>query len=455
MSARVLVVALDGAGVRLLNDEMARGSLPALKALTDTGRSRALTPPPTQTDDAVWACFQFGSLPEDHGRFFWKQRQASGTMGMKHVHDPQRDSFWDGLSDTGARVAIVDLPKCGAPKPLNGIHLVDWLVHGRYFREPQSHPADLAGQIVEQFGAAPPSRCAYEAEPLDDDEIHQVTGHLLQSVRQKRDAALHLLRGEAWDLFAVGFKEAHCAGHQLWDLVDPTHPGYEEGRDARVGHPIRKILAALDQALGALVEAAGPGATRLVFTTSDMVPTGSIAHLMPAVVDRMNERLRPTGPWRRLGALLRAGGQENPVELIPYTENGVALRVHGGGKGERLDQEEHLDQVARWLKELRDPETGGTVIERVTRPARGTEPSAAPRLPDLLGFVAAGCIPTHLESPDLGTVSVSPPSLRPGDHAGAGLAVAGPGIDLTDVDGFHDLGRAISSAVRAARATAR
>jgi hypothetical protein len=93
-------------------------------------------------------------------------------------------------------VAVFDIPKCRQPRALNGIHLVDWLTHGRYFPAPLSYPEALAKEVVARFGAAPPSRCSYtHQEPFDDEAVEAVLRNLLTSIAQKVRAASILFRG--------------------------------------------------------------------------------------------------------------------------------------------------------------------------------------------------------------------------------------------------------------------
>jgi hypothetical protein len=44
--------------------------------------------------------------------------------------------------------------------------------------------------------------------------------------------------GGHWDLFLLVYKEAHCAGHQCWHLVDPAHPAYSQDAAERLADPL-------------------------------------------------------------------------------------------------------------------------------------------------------------------------------------------------------------------------
>ena len=257
MTARLLMIALDAADRRLLEEWITAGTLPNLAALSARGAMKRLNAPAGATDDALWASFQYGVPLGEHGRYHYRTQLGAGYFGLAHQKEGDRKPFWRSLADHGLRVAVLDVPKCPAPQPLNGIHLIDWLVHGRYFDEPKSHPQSLAPEVLSRFGPAPPSRCGYYQEVLSDQAILETVGNLRISVAKKHAAGVHYLSAEPWDLFVIGFKEAHCAGHGLWHLVDARHDEYDPAAKTRLGDPVRKIFGDLDAAIGDLVAYAG------------------------------------------------------------------------------------------------------------------------------------------------------------------------------------------------------
>ena len=406
MPARVLLIALDGADSELLERWSGDGTLPSLAAMRARGRSARVDAPAGITDDGLWASLQYSCGLGEHGRYHHRQRRRDGTFGIASVDESMMPRFWDKLSDAGYRTAIIDVPKCAPPRPMNGIHLADWEVHGRYAGQPHSFPAELAGDVVARFGAAPPSRCGHELEELSDAEVLETLAWLERSVAQKRDAALHLLAGEAWDVFVVGFKEAHCAGHSLWNLADAEHPDHDAQRSARLGNPMLRIMRVLDAAVGDLVEASGPDAEVVVFSTSRIVPNGSLEHLMPEVVERLNVALGYRGFSRRLRQLT---GRPPPIEMLPYNENCAALRVNGGRS--------IAEAAIRIFSEMSAPETGEPAFSRIDRPSQVEHGPRAAQLPDILLHYKPGLMPVALKSPRLGTFGAAAPHLRPGNHA--------------------------------------
>ena len=458
MPARVMIIALDGADGALLDRWSADGTLRNLAALRARGAAIRLSAPAGVTDDALWASFQYASSLGEHGRYHFYQRLDSGDMGMVFRDETDRPSFWDALSTEGLNVAILDVPKCGLPRPLNGIHLVDWLVHGRYFDEPKSYPESLASEIVAQFGPAPPSRCHYEGPSLIDHEVLEMTANLRKSVAQKRAAGLHYLRSEPWDLFVLGFKEGHCAGHHFWDFADPAHPGHDPARAASLPDPIRTIFVDLDAAVGDLVAAVGPDTAVAVFSTTDMVPNATLAHLMPRIVRRIRRRLSDTLLTRALRHGVRlcfpTAHVMPPCSLLPYNENCDALRISPQWglfrqtPGYERKKAAMLDRIESLLRDLTDVDTCRPAIAAIDRPSATYAGKHAAALPDLLIRYPAGAVPRAVVSPQLGRIESERPNVRPGNHAPGGMLIFS-GDTFAGASSMQDIGPLAAKALHA------
>jgi hypothetical protein len=410
------MVALDGADSRLLDAWSVDGTLPSLGAVRARGRAGKLNAPAGITDDGLWATFQYAAGLGEHGRYHHRQLRRDGTWGLAIRDEADMPRFWDKLSTAGCRVAILDVPKCAPPRPLNGIHLADWEVHGKYSSEPQSFPPELCDEVVQRFGAAPPSRCDHLQAALSDPEVTELMGHLGRGIAQKRAAALHYLARQEWDVFVVGFKEAHCAGHAMWDLADASHPSHDQARNMALGQPMRHVMAALDAAVGDLIEAAGPDAEVIAFSTSEIVPNGSLEHLMPEIVERLNVALGHRGVLRRLRGLFH---RPPPLQLLPYNENCAAIRVTGGPGV--------VERAIAVFAQMTEPETGAKAFAGIERPSRTERGVRAAQLPDILLHYTPGLTPAAVKSPRLGTFGAAVPSIRPGNHApGLFVISAGP-----------------------------
>jgi predicted AlkP superfamily phosphohydrolase/phosphomutase len=422
MSARLLIIGLDGADGRTLDRASRDGTLPNLAAMRGRGHAWALSSSQGATDDALWASFQYGNDVGEHGRY-----SHEILTGFAVMEELDRKTFWDKLSRDGLRVAVLDVPKCRPPRPLNGIHLADWLVHGQYFHSrPLSYPEALTDDILARFGAAPPSRCAYQSAALSDDEVHTVRDNLLRAVGQKRAAGLHFLSAEPWDLFIIGFKEAHCSCHMFWDFTDSEHAKYDAARVARLGNPVLDVLKEQDAAIGDLVAVAGPNANVVVFSTTDFVPNGSILHLMPEILERVNGYMGTSAGERILLALRRLVRRSTRrAWSVFYSDNVAALRVPRGPEDTAKRYAQRLDLIAALARELVDVDDGLPVVSAVTRPAFEHAGDRAASLPHLLLHFRQNICSRAVTSARLGRIEKPrPDNIRSGNHVAGGFAFA-------------------------------
>ncbi|MDP3492565.1 MAG: alkaline phosphatase family protein [Hyphomonadaceae bacterium] len=446
MTASVLMIGLDGADAATLEKLSRDGSLPNLARLRAAGATARLSSPPGMTDDAFWASFQYSAGIGEHGRYFYLQRRRDGRFGMAHEAENDRERFWDSLSKAGRRIAIFDVPKCSQPRPLNGVHLADWLVHGQYFGEPRSFPPAYADDIVRRFGPSPDVCCDELGPSADVSRGEALSASLADTADRKLAAGLDCLCSEAWDLFVLCFKEAHCAGHAFTGVRSGhTDDPSEEGEG-----PLNAILRRIDAAVGELVAAAGEGASVVVFSSMEMTSNTTLEHLVPEIARRTNQKLAE--PWsarvvrglRRRVARRPAGGL---CEALPYSEDCTALRINAPPRAlgllpaGRRARDRLADRVAELWGELIDAESGKSVILGIERPSAEEVGARTAALPDLLIRYRKDGAPRVVSSPTLGRFEASPPPIRPGNHGtGGGFCILTGKASAEEVTAVQDLG---------------
>ena len=403
MTARLLMVGLDALDANLAEYWMNKGSMPHLSKLKDRGIMKQLISPVGSSDDGLWASFQYGISLAEHGRYHWCTPLPDKSLVMSYKNEVIQKPFWNNLIRDDFRKAIIDIPKCAAPQTLNGIHLADWLVHGRYFEQPCSYPPELAKEVVDHFGSSLPSRCGYYQGPYDDINITEITANLLESVARKQAAGLHFLNAESWDLFLIGFKEAHCGCHSFWDFVDKEHFNYDELRNLKLGEPIKSIFTDLDRAVGELINTAGPHAEIVVFSTTDMKPNGTLDHLLPQIIDKINQQL---------------GGKF--CTILPYNDNYGALRVNAPN----IEKKRIAKIVSYRLSELIDTETNKYVIGTISFPSQESKGKRASLLPDIIFAYTPNLNPYAVESNTLGPIKAKVRNIRSGNHREGGFLIA-------------------------------
>jgi predicted AlkP superfamily phosphohydrolase/phosphomutase len=268
MGARSLILGLDGADVSVI-EELGPTRLPNLHAHMKMGawaRLESVRPPATLPN---WTTFLTGMDPGRHGVFDFTTRDG---YGVRFTAGTVRETpTWIARLDAlGKRCACVGFPGTWPPEPLeHGIFLSGWdapvaFEADRSFVWPEA----LFDRIVDRFGPMDFDVGEFDA---DADGWHDGLADLLVAkIERKVELAQWLLdpassgpggdRAAAeWDVFAFYFGESDTVAHHLWAHHDSGSPRHPSGASAKSRTGLGRVYEALDRAVGALVQAAGPG----------------------------------------------------------------------------------------------------------------------------------------------------------------------------------------------------
>ncbi|MCA1553256.1 MAG: alkaline phosphatase family protein, partial [Chloroflexi bacterium] len=297
MSNKVLVIGLDGATFDLLKPWMAEGHLPNLKRLMDTGASGELksTMPPLTA--AAWVSFATGVNPGKHGLFdFVFPRNGSYDVLVANPKLRDAEPMWRIASQHGKQVAILSVPMTYPPEPVNGIMLSCFMTPSD--ASEYSYPRELKRELIEQgfhFETA-------ISEKHRSGDIQKFLDEVALSTKHRVETVLHLMRTKPWDLFTFVFQSTDLLQHELWRLVDPTHPRHSDEETAQYLDGWKHYYDQLDAYLGELVETAGPDTNVIVMSDHGF---GRVTHLFYVnnwLLENGYMALKP-GAWHRLKLL--------------------------------------------------------------------------------------------------------------------------------------------------------
>lgn len=430
MPTRVLFVALDATEATLLADGLVPGSPGA------SLRNRMDTLP-----GAIWPEIVTGESAGRRPLYFhpWQLHTGErrprpltpGDLDIEHqfpVHAARQD----------CRVLSVDLPQTAPAADLPGLHLYEWGTHDRWIG-PTSAPPTLLDSVRKRYGDHPIESCdsVRGGSPADYEALRR---SLLDGVDRKADIACELLESESWDLAAVAFSEAHCAGHQLWCFSDPHHPLHGEHVPASLTTAVADVYAALERAVARVVAAAGPDSAVVAVTSHGMGPYVGGYQLLPEVLARLGLGPAPT-PWarrhQRLGRTARrlariaipsralrqrlvrradvsAARLDRDVRAVTLANNRAgAIRINLAGRepagtvapGPEADA--LLGALRSELMDLVDPASGEPIVAAVRSASEAFGPEHHPDVPDLLvTFRTDLGLLEECVSPTVGTVRV-------------------------------------------------
>jgi predicted AlkP superfamily phosphohydrolase/phosphomutase len=256
--ARTLIVGLDGATWDLADRFMSEDEMPNLARLVREGARAPLnstTPPMTLPS---WSSMLTGCNPGRHGIFDFV-RKVPGRWQLEFTNSTHRrvPTLHRVISDRGGRAASIAVPTTWPPDPLNGV-----VISG--FDSPVStgidgsfcHPAGIYGEIQRRFGGM--KFADFQESDIGPSWHEDALDALLREIPRKTAIGEWLLEQERWDCFMLLFGESDTVSHHFWMFHDANSPRHPDNAPESLRLAIRRVYARLDEALGRLIEAAGP-----------------------------------------------------------------------------------------------------------------------------------------------------------------------------------------------------
>lgn len=468
---RVVVFGLDGATFEVIHPAVERGELPNIAKLIEQGVHGELESTIPPITGAAWTSFQTGVNPGRHGAFDWLSRKER-SYWLQPISSRRIEllRLWDYIGEQGGKVGVVGVPVTYPPRLVNGFLVSGILTpQGASYTYPEQLAHELEGK-VERFPFMPEHwRGRYQARDWLEG--------LKRSLDLRKRIASYLLRNYEWDFFMLHFMETDSVQHQMWHLLDGvSRPNY---RVKVEGNPIVEIYQQLDLALGELFEEL-PGGTS-VFLISDhgfgplywnvylnmwLLEEGYLALKRGAVtglkrtafrLGLTQERLFPVAERLRVlgqGAKLRHGQIYDLLGrvFLSFTDvdwrhtraysygniGQIYLNRHGRepkGTVGKAESERLVEELIAKLRELVNPYTGESVIERIYRKEELYHGEKLAQAPEILFLPKRGYM-------TLGTTGfpsnhiVAPTFAGSGWHEMLGILIAeGEGLKKGEVQG--------------------
>ncbi len=264
MSKKVLFIGLDGSTFDVLDPLMEAGLMPRLKQFIDEGVRGLLEttiPPITPT---AWVSWMTGKNPGKHGVFeFLLRRKGSNSLPDMPVSSHSRDGlpFWDVLARYGKQAIVTNVPCTYPPAIVNGLMISDFLTPRG--RQDFTYPESLLAEIESKFGPYQ----LYITEVYTRGRVDNILNQLFEELEYKTKVNRYLMNEYGWDVFATHYWGTDRFQHELWHLLDESHPFFDrKEHDAHISR-IHDYWHAVDSTLGHLIDEAGDETT--VYLGSD------------------------------------------------------------------------------------------------------------------------------------------------------------------------------------------
>jgi predicted AlkP superfamily phosphohydrolase/phosphomutase len=459
----VLVIGLDGGTLRVLRPLADAGVMPAFARLLAGGRAGTLRSTLPWYTIPGWVSLMTGVSPASHGLLYWV---ATGRDEYFEDRRPGRrfvtsadipvPTFWDVAGAAGRRVAILNMPLTYPAWPVNG-EMITGLLTPEAAETGTCHPADLLSRFPGYRVDLSTSREAASPDAGAVEGLDRVTyvSELIELTHGRARVGGELLRADV-DLGVVVFVGPDRVSHRAWPEQDAVVAG-----GAPSGEIERLVVAyyrALDEAISALLEAAGPGVNVVVVADHGFGPPppskfavnawllerGFLRLKHPAAARASARRgvlrraLRPIARMSRRRRVARADPdlvdwRRSSAYAVgfPHTRMFGVIVNRAGVKREGLVPEGDVPALLATLREELTTvaaEDGRPIVRHVY--ARAELGATAPGFPDLLVETHDPFIPSQRL---LGGLRAQPFDPRSGVHEPDGvLVLAGPAVRGTD-----------------------
>lgn len=257
-----MVLGLDGGTWTLLRGLAADGTMPNLASFLEKGCSADLItqiPPVTAT---AWSSFVTGLNPGKHGVFEFLLRKKGLVEEARSAHNPfgevpvnaaLRDGIpiWDLAGEAGLKSVVKGVPITYPPSEVEGFMLSGFLTP--FGRRDFTQPPGLLEEVESKFG---PYKL-YHRQVYSRRGVAGVLDELDDVLDFDVKVTRYLMGRIDWNLLVSHFWGTDRASHELWHLLDETHPRHDREEARKYGPRLKAFYSALDKGLGEIVADAG------------------------------------------------------------------------------------------------------------------------------------------------------------------------------------------------------
>lgn len=402
---RVLVIGIDAGTFDVIQPMVEKGKLPAIASIMRDGVWGNLSSTIPSVTSPAWFSFFSGVNPGKLG-VFYLTRNSHGTYDEGPPVDVSKipvKLLWHYPGDHGKKVLCI-IPFPFPPAKVNGIMVtnikVDVIGNTTTFK---SYPAEIAQEISNVFSC----------NKVIDDRKHFKQSYGRNSKEEylnnvikmsnvtteiNKELSLHLLSRYEWDFFITVFNTPDAIQHLFWSYMDPSHPLYNVKGRKVYGNVVYDTYRQVDKAIGDILRQAGD-VTVIIVSDHGMGPIHKFFYANRWLMERgvlkvKGDRSKPSLsmtriPLKNIAEKIKIRVNHIPNLSIPVMRRkplpipeevdwnrtkayatifGININLEGR-EPQGIVKNDEYDKVCESLREelyqLRDPETGEKIIEKV------------------------------------------------------------------------------------------
>lgn len=414
----MLIIGLDGATFDYIFPLMRKGRLPNLSKLMRTGSWGNLESTIQPITGSAWPSFMTGKTPAKHGVFDFIQQEIKEDVGLVNSQSIVGETIFDIFSRNGKEVISINVPVTFPPWKINGYMITGMLSpENAEITYPPEFKKELKDYRID-------IKASYK-EGKEQEMINDIRDLLQNRTRY----TTKILVEKRWDFAMVVFRGTDVIPHYFRKYMDTNHPYYNSS-DRRFRNAINEVYENADNAVGELMRIIPDGTT--VFLMSDhghgrlrkminlniwlLKNNFLVLKKSPRVKLKYNLFRAGLSPQNVYRTLSNFGIQNAIQKFSRQTRNKVLnamlsfsdvdwqktkayslghigqiyINLKGREKFGSVNPGKEFENVRngiiKKLKELKDPETGNFVIERVVKKEEIYQGPYLDKSPDLFLF---------------------------------------------------------------------
>jgi predicted AlkP superfamily phosphohydrolase/phosphomutase len=265
---KVMLIGIDGATLSLLEPWANDGQLPTVRKLMQAGsfgELRTTFPPITPS---AWTSFMTGTNPGRHGIFEFFRRDQ-GSYRLRPTGSSMRTgvTLWRTLSEAGKRVGVVNVPLTYPPEKVNGFMISGLLTP--FGATDYCFPPELLDEIESKFG----KYRLHHTQVRSRGGIEKFLKDQYDILEYRTQVARYLMTRYDWNFLMVHFYGPDQIQHELWHILDPSHPQYDEKARKRYGNVVLDYFRSFDVKLMQIMEQIGDDTVLILMSDHGFGPS--------------------------------------------------------------------------------------------------------------------------------------------------------------------------------------
>jgi len=346
-SKKVCVISIDGTPYSFVQKMIGSGDFPNFASLVEEGTIVKMRSSIPFVSCVAWTSFMTGKNPGKHGIFgFQDRRQNSYETYLPNANDIKADTIWKILSREGKKVIVMNVPPTYPPKPVNGILISCFLT------------PDLSKGVFPKSLYPKLKDMDYRID-IDPWVARQDKDRFLADLNftldKRIEALLYLMENEQWDFLMCHIMGTDRINHFLWEHWEKNDPKYAQ--------EFVKFYKKVDATLGDIH-------SKLQEHNAQYVVLSDHGFCSVEKEIYLNYWLAQNG-WLKFE-------KQPPENLADIHEDSVAYsmapgRIYINLKGREprgkvspgQEYESIRDDIKAALMELKEPESGAQIVDRV------------------------------------------------------------------------------------------